>query len=94
MLCRSYDVGTVSIADAGEADLFRIGTIIMRNLIFYTIAGSAIGLAAQAAGLDLPMVIGLSLLVPPALIIAWIVLKSRGIARRTRNDYWQGKARR
>jgi hypothetical protein len=60
----------------------------MKNFVFYSVAGSVIGIAGHAAGLGLGTVLALSLVTPPLLIIARIVLQARGIERKTHEEYW------
>ncbi|GEM_PF-2032069 len=52
----------------------------MKNLMFYMVAGTVIGLVAQAAGASLPVVILSSLMGPPflLLVIAIIRYNSKG----------------
>ena len=42
----------------------------MKALIFYTVAGTIIGLIAQWAGASLTVVLLLSLLIPPIILLA------------------------
>jgi len=50
-----------------------------KNLVFYTIAGSAIALIAQAAGASLSVTLVSSLLGPPLLLLALAILRYKRI---------------
>ena len=60
----------------------------MKKIAFYGIAGSVIGFVGQLAGWDLMVTMMASLVVPPAMIVGWIVFRARSIEARTREDYW------
>lgn len=47
----------------------------MKELIFYSVAGSIIGLIAQVAGASLPLILFLSLLVPPVILLIIRVIR-------------------
>ena len=42
----------------------------MKDLVFYTVAGTIIGVIAELAGASLTVIVLLSLLVPPIIILA------------------------
>jgi hypothetical protein len=50
----------------------------MKELLFYAVAGTVIGLIAQFAGANLTVVIFLSLLVPPIILLAIRILHNMG----------------
>lgn len=47
----------------------------MKEMIFYTVAGTVIGLIAQVAGASLAVILLLSLLIPPAILLAIRILR-------------------
>ena len=47
----------------------------MKDLIFYTVAGSIIALIAQFAGASLPVILFTSLLIPPIILIVIRILR-------------------
>lgn len=47
----------------------------MKDLLFYTVAGSIIALIAQLAGASLPVILFTSLLIPPIILIAIRILR-------------------
>jgi hypothetical protein len=51
----------------------------LKNIVFYVIAGSVIAFIAQAAGANLLITLFLSLLVPPILLLIIAVLHYRGM---------------
>lgn len=51
----------------------------LKNLVFYTVAGSVIAFMAQIAGASLPVVLLLSLTGPPAILLAIAILRYKGI---------------
>ncbi len=65
----------------------------MKKLIYYTIASYAVIWAAQLAGLNTMVAYAASFMVPPVLLVAWIVFRSRGIEQRTRKEYWSRRER-
>lgn len=58
--------------------LLRSGNV-LKNLVFYTVAGSVIAFMAQMAGVSLPVVLLLSLTGPPAILLAIAILRYKGI---------------
>lgn len=58
--------------------LLRSGSV-LKNLVFYTVAGSVIAFMAQIAGASLPVVLLLSLTGPPAILLAIAILRYKGI---------------
>ncbi len=50
-----------------------------KNFLFYTVAGTVIGLAAQAAGAGFTTILVASFLVPPLILIAIRIAKYRAI---------------
>lgn len=58
--------------------LLRSGSV-LKNLVFYTVAGSVIAFMAQMAGVSLPVVLLLSLTGPPAILLAIAILRYKGI---------------
>jgi hypothetical protein len=50
----------------------------VKELIFYAVAGTIIGLIAQWAGASLTVVLLLSLLIPPLVILAIRILRWKG----------------
>lgn len=58
--------------------LLRSGNV-LKNLVFYTVAGSVIAFMAQMAGISLPVVLLLSLTGPPAILLAIAILRYKGI---------------
>jgi hypothetical protein len=53
--------------------------IMLKNLVFYTIAGSVIALIAQAAGASLTLVLLLSLLGPPLILLVIAIIRYKNI---------------
>lgn len=51
----------------------------LKNIVFYTIAGSVIAFIAQAAGASLPVTLLSSLLGPPFLLLILAILRYRGM---------------
>ena len=49
-----------------------------KNLLFYAVAGTIVGVVAQALGASLGVVLFSSLIVPPALILGFIILRHNG----------------
>ena len=49
-----------------------------KNLLFYAIAGTIVGVAAQALGASMGVVLFSSLLIPPMLILGFIILRHNG----------------
>ena len=47
----------------------------MKELIFYTVAGSVIGLIAQLAGASLAVVLFTSLLIPPVILLILRIIR-------------------
>jgi len=47
----------------------------LKELVFYSIAGSVIALIAQLAGASLPVILFLSLLVPPLLLLLFRIIR-------------------
>jgi hypothetical protein len=50
-----------------------------KSLIFYTIAGTVIGLIAQAVGGNWVMTLFLSLLIPPIILLVIEILRYKGM---------------
>jgi len=50
----------------------------MKELVFYAVAGTIIGLIAQFAGASLTVVLFLSLLIPPVILLAIKILHYLG----------------
>ena len=50
----------------------------MKELLFYAVSGTIIGLIAQLAGASLMVVVLLSLLVPPLILLAIRILRLMG----------------
>ncbi len=53
--------------------------MMLKNFVFYTIAGSVLALIAQAAGASLPVVLLSSLLGPPLILLTIAILRYKGI---------------
>ena len=49
--------------------------MLTKNLIFYTVAASVIGLIAQVAGASLPVILFSSLLGPPVILLVIRIIR-------------------
>ena len=52
--------------------------MLTKNLIFYAIAGTIIGVVAQALGASMGVVLISSLLIPPVLLLTVLLLRYNG----------------
>jgi hypothetical protein len=51
----------------------------LKELVFYAVAGTIIGLIAQFAGANITVVLLLSLLIPPAVLLAIRIIHHIGL---------------
>jgi hypothetical protein len=49
-----------------------------KNLVFYTVASAIVGVVAQALGANIGIVLISSLLIPPVLLLAVLILRYNG----------------